>query len=113
MTLSCHELVPLRVGDLFEGPLISDADVVHEHVDAAEPRFGLVDRAARARRPPTDRRATCSASPTSGASPLRPVVTTLRTLGGEQLRRLEADAAGRAGDDAYGVAQSEIHGWLA
>jgi hypothetical protein len=31
----------------------------------------------------------------------------------EQPRGLAPDPAGRAGDDADGVAQAEIHGWLA
>jgi hypothetical protein len=36
-----------------------------------------------------------------------------RSLGGEHVRRGQADAAGRAGDETHGAAQSEIHGSLA
>ncbi len=43
----------------------------------------------------------------------RPVVATARAFGGEEARGLQADAAGRAGDETDGVAQAEIHGWLA
>ena len=36
-----------------------------------------------------------------------------RSLGAQQLRGLEADAAGGAGDEADAVGETEVHGWLA
>ena len=36
-----------------------------------------------------------------------------RSLGAQQLRGLEADPAGGAGDEANAVGEPEVHGWLA
>ena len=36
-----------------------------------------------------------------------------RALGPQELRGLEADPAGGAGDEANAVGEPEVHGWLA
>ena len=107
------ELVPLLVGDLLERALVRDADVVHEHVDAAELGFGLAIEPLRLAGATRDRPRRAAPRRRRAPSSRRPVVTTRRAFGREQPGRLEADAAGRAGDDADGVAQAEIHGSLA
>ena len=77
------------------------------------PSFSSTSRTTRSGSPARARSAAmCIASPTPGAS-RAPLVTTLRSLGRQQARRLEADATGRTGDEADAVAQAEIHGWLA
>ena len=86
---------------------VGAADVVHEAVDAAEPLLRPRGRSAPARRAwarsaatwmPRRRRALRSAPADDRAPSAR-----------EQPRGLEADAAGRARDDADLVPQAEVH----
>ena len=80
------------------------ADVVHEHVDAAEslapPRSTTVAGRSGSARSARDVQRLADAL----ARRARPCVDDARALLGEQPRRLEADPAGRAGDDADPVA---------
>ena len=102
------ERVPLLVGDLLEAGLIGVADVVYEAVQAAERADRLVDDAfglAPAREIGCDVKSLTDAG--------RIVAATgrdhARALVRQQPRGRQPDAAGRAGDEANAVAESEIH----
>ena len=104
-------LLALFVGRLFERGLMGSADVVDEDVDTAQLRLRFAYDALRPARlceigvhvqRLSHARVPAAAARDDACSFLH-----------EQPGGRASDPAGRAGDDADGVAQSEIHGWLA
>ena len=106
------ELVPLLVGHLVERALDGEPDVVHEAVD--RPSFSSTSSHDALRLA----RAAEIGGNVQGLADSRRLAPAAarddrRAFGGEQPGDLEADAAGRAGDETDAVAESEIHGSLA
>ena len=99
--------VPLVVGNVLEAGVPRDADVVHEHVEAAEGRNRLVDDASgltaerQIRRDMRLLADTGRVPPTTGDDS--------GSLGDKLPHDLATDAAGRAGDEAALPVKLEIH----
>ena len=100
-------LLPLLVGDLGEARVDREADVVDEDVEPAELADGGVDDACgRVRLGEVGANVELLPDSRRLAPPAR---RDARALGREQLGRLEADPAGRAGDETRLPLEAEIH----
>ena len=102
--LSSNEACQIVVGHVLELPDLAVADVVDEHVEAPVPLDRLLHDALRlARLREVGPHVAAAAAGRHDR----------RSLGPQELRRLEPDPAGGAGDEADAVGEAEVHGWLA
>ncbi len=103
--------VPVRVRHVLEGGVDREADVVHQDVEAAERTGGVGDDACRCGGVGEIRLHVRLLADSGRVAP--PARGDTGALGDEEPRRLEADAAGRAGDETHLPLEAEIHRRLA
>jgi hypothetical protein len=93
--------------------LVGHADVVHQAIEPAERGYRLGDERLRRLRlgeVANDTEGRARVLPRAlDASRVAAAHDDARSFGGEQPRGLQADPAGRAGDDADLVAKAEVH----
>ena len=103
----------MLVGQLLEGDLIGEADVVHEYVHTTESLFRPADelgwRGGIGKIERESQRGTRAFPGNLGALQVSAANDDAGSLCGQYSRGFEPDSRARAGDDAYPVCEAEIH----